>query len=383
MGLGSDAIEWFGEDEARKALVHRVYDDQLNQFQKDVYDLFDGLNSDGTMDLSEFSEPEQWQAHVTIGYGPEFAFESEDVDFDAARFAVARDDYQNVVEVEGKSRATKAYDVSAMWHKVNTLAEDWEDRYGDEANVMFAEELRTLKAMLNETQKAAYRLKQTPNWNVLTKMIEEWYEETQPDVWREAFVPLINGTMVDAGDEWAATLGITWDVRNLEGEAWFQDYMLQFADPITETSNGEVQALLAQAQAEGWTIPETEKRLDTLFQQWMEGDLTPEDFAWMEARMPLWRREAIARTETLRSANAGTLNLGKSWGIEKKFWIGTFDGRIRDSHIAARDTYTEQGAIPIDDDFNVGGSSMNAPHDPNAPAGEIVNCRCALGLLAA
>lgn len=285
------------------------------------------------------------------------------------------------VEDATKGRTTKAYDVSAMWHKVNTLAEDWEERYGDEANVMFAEELRTITAMLNETQKAAYRLKQTPNWDVLIKMIEEWYAETQPDNWREAFVPLINGTMVDAGDEWSTTLGITWDVRNLEGEAWFQEYMLEFADPITTTSSDEVKALLAQAQAEGWTIPETEKRLDTLFQQWMEGDLTPEDFAWMEARMPAWRREAIARTETLKAANQGTLNLGKAWDVEKKFWIGTFDDRIRDTHISARDTYTEDNAIPIEDDFIVGGSSMNAPHDPTAPAGEVVLCRCALGLL--
>ena len=285
------------------------------------------------------------------------------------------------VEAGEKARQTKAYDAAAMQRKVDTLATDWEARFGDEANVQFANELRTISAMLNETQKAAYRQKATPNWTVLMKTIVEWYEEVQPEVWREAFVPLINGTMGEAGAEWAATLGVTWDVRNLAGEAWFQDYMLQFASPITENSSEMVQAVLAQAQAEGWSIPQTEKRLGEVFEQWMQGDLSAEDFEWFEERMPAYRRESLARTETIRAANAGTLNLGKSWGASRKFWIGTFDDRTRDDHIIARDKYTEEGAISIDKPFIVGGNEMNAPGDPSAPAEQVVQCRCALGLL--
>ena len=74
------------------------------------------------------------------------------------------------------------------------------------------------------------------------------------------------------------------------------------------------------------------------------------------------------------------MNLGKDWGAKRKFWIGTYDDRIRDTHIAARDTYTEKNAIPMGDFFNVGGHQMNAPGDPSAPE-EGYNCRCALGLL--
>ena len=332
------------------------------------------------MGLSDFSNPEQWKAHVTLGYGPEFYLPTEDVEFEAVRIALARDDYQSIIEIDGKSRAIKAYDPAAMQQKVDTLATDWEQRYGDKANAVFADELRTLQAMLTETQKAAYHQKATPNWTVLTQTIVEWYQDTQPEVWREAFVPLINGTMGEAGAEWATTLGVTWDVRSLYGEAWFQEYVLQFANPITETSSEAVQAVLAQAQAEGWSIPQTEKHLGELFEQWMQGDLSAEDFEWFEQRLPAYRREMIARTETIRAANAGALNLGKSWGAAFKFWIGTFDDRTRDDHIAARDTYNERGKIPIDDPFIVGGSSMNAPGDPSAPVEQIVQCRCALGL---
>ncbi len=190
--------------------------------------------------------------------------------------------------------------------------------------------------------------------------------------------------MLDAGDVWSTALGVTFDVRNLQGEAWFQDYILQddfFANVVTQNSSDVVTAVLEQAQAEGWSIPQTEKHLGQVFDQWMQGDLSAEDFEWFEQRMPAYRRESIARTETIRSANAGALNLGKDWGAERKFWIGTNDDRIRDDHIVARDTYTESGAIPIDDSFLIGGGEMNAPGDPSAPADQTVRCRCALGLL--
>lgn len=99
LGLGSDSIEWFGDDDTRKALVHRIYDDKLAKFQQRVYSLFKQFDADSKMELSEFSNPDKFNAHVTIGYGPEFDFPSEDVEFKSSNFVVARDDYMNVVEV--------------------------------------------------------------------------------------------------------------------------------------------------------------------------------------------------------------------------------------------------------------------------------------------
>lgn len=97
--LGSDMLEWFGEDAERRALVHRVFDEKLDEFQREVHGLFKELDVDDAMQLSEFSEPDDWNAHVTIGYSREFEMPSEDVEFDAGRFAVARGDYMNIVEV--------------------------------------------------------------------------------------------------------------------------------------------------------------------------------------------------------------------------------------------------------------------------------------------
>ena len=62
-----------------------------------------------------------------------------------------------------------------------------------------------------------------------------------------------------------------------------------------------------------------------------------------------------------------------------KYWVGVLDDRIRDSHFEATSFYTRSNAIPLNESFNVNGSMMMHPRDFNAPAKEIVNCRCYLG----
>ena len=43
-------------------------------------------------------------------------------------------------------------------------------------------------------------------------------------------------------------------------------------------------------------LTEMEDRLELLFTQYSEGDVSAEDFAWFSERMPQHRREVIART---------------------------------------------------------------------------------------
>lgn len=115
--------------------------------------------------------------------------------------------------------------------------------------------------------------------------------------------------------------------------------------------------------------------LEALFKQWMDGDMSPSDFAWLDERMPPYRREMIARTETIRAANAGSQELFKQWGIEKREWLATADARTRPTHKAA------SGQVrPIGEAFEVGGYRMMHPGDGGlgADVREIVNCRCTI-----
>ena len=58
-------------------------------------------------------------------------------------------------------------------------------------------------------------------------------------------------------------------------------------------------------------------------------------------------------------------------GVVGERWHYTSDGRARETHIEAG------GQIaPVDGPFVVGGARLRHPGDPQAPIGEIANCRC-------
>ena len=138
---------------------------------------------------------------------------------------------------------------------------------------------------------------------------------------------------------------------------------------INATSEEALRALLQQATAEGWSINETTKRIDQMFGQWMKGKLAPED--WIDARLPFYRREMIARTEIIRANNAPSNALYREWGIRKKEWLATRDNRVRDDHRAANGQ-----VVGINEQFEVGGEKLRYPGDPMGSPGNTINCRC-------
>ena len=85
----------------------------------------------------------------------------------------------------------------------------------------------------------------------------------------------------------------------------------------------------------------------------------------------------IAQTEVNAAANWGAKAGATEAGMTRKFWISATDARVRPEHIALN------GAEPIgiDELFNVGGSLMDRPSDPNGSPGQVINCRCQMGFL--
>ena len=94
------------------------------------------------------------------------------------------------------------------------------------------------------------------------------------------------------------------------------------------------------------------------------------------------RAKVISKTELGIAQSSVELQAMLRIAIEKpvsKYWVGVLDDRIRDSHFEATSFYVRSNAIPLNESFNVNGSMMMHPRDFNAPAKEIVNCRCYLG----
>lgn len=209
------------------------------------------------------------------------------------------------------------------------------------------------------------------NWDAVLTAITAYFAGDAISNWQRQFsVPMYDLMsdmikMLDKELEWQTPIT---DI--LTGQ-WFTEHTIKFAQPINATSELAIRQLIEQGIMDGWSIPTTQKHLKTLFEQWMGGSLTPDMFEWLNARMPEFRRELIARTETIKAANATSYKLYGYWGVEQHEWLSTMDDRVRDAHAAANGQIVQVG-MP----FKVGGESLLYPGDPAGSAGNVINCRC-------
>lgn len=82
----------------------------------------------------------------------------------------------------------------------------------------------------------------------------------------------------------------------------------------------------------------------------------------------------IARTEMHTASTIGSDEAARSTGLEMiKEWASAEDSRTRASHAAA-----DGQEVALNSPFKVGTTSLMVPGDPNGPAREIINCRCAV-----
>lgn len=88
------------------------------------------------------------------------------------------------------------------------------------------------------------------------------------------------------------------------------------------------------------------------------------------------RALTVARTTVVNASNAGSFAQATLLATDdamKKQWVATEDLRTRDDHRLA-----DGQTVPLMGKFTVGGWLMDHPGDPDAPAGEVINCRCTL-----
>ena len=116
--------------------------------------------------------------------------------------------------------------------------------------------------------------------------------------------------------------------------------------------------------------PLTQQQIDNMVKRYTE-------------RMVKYRSEVIARTEALRSVHQGTEEMYRqaiaSGDLKPEFlsreWNTAKDERVRESHAAMH------GQVqPFGQPFVSGaGNLLNYPGDPEAPAEEVIQCRCVVG----
>lgn len=140
----------------------------------------------------------------------------------------------------------------------------------------------------------------------------------------------------------------------------------KLASDITDTTKEQIRNFLIKGQEQNLTMPEIIALLRT-------------------SGITNYRAELIARTETARSANIGSMVGAMSTGlVTVKEWIAAKDNRTRRIPRDANDHLHMDGVqLPIDQKFVVPAKTyidnMLHPGDSTAHAGNVCNCRCTLG----
>ena len=141
----------------------------------------------------------------------------------------------------------------------------------------------------------------------------------------------------------------------------------QLASDITQTTKDQIRRYLIQSAEQNLTLPESIALL-------------------RNAGITDYRAELIARTETGRAANIGSMVGATSTGlVTVKEWIAAKDNRTRRIPRDQFDHLNMDGTkIPMDATFKIqnkkgGFEFMLHPCDSSGSAGDVCNCRCTLG----
>jgi len=182
-------------------------------------------------------------------------------------------------------------------------ASRWETAFQDMAEKWLRDEEAALLTRL-ESRKALV------DYHALATDIEEVLRGRE-EGWRTGFIPLFEGLIGDQAGVVSATFGIDFSLQNPDVLAFIRDYSFQFAARVSETSVVEVRKLVMDAQESGDGVLALMDRIKGLYDGW-----------------GLWRAEMIARSEVIRSSNAGALASYRAAGVMQQQWWTAEDERV-------------------------------------------------------
>lgn len=156
-------------------------------------------------------------------------------------------------------------------------------------------------------------------------------------------------------------VAVSWTVTNPRVMAAIDALVTAAFKDVVDYSAEKLAELLKQSAAEGWGIPKLADAIATLYD---------------EFKGP--RAERIARTETIKAFNYGSVEQYKEEGVEKKGWLSALDERTRQPPESEFNHWEAHGEeVPIDEPFTKTGEDLMYPGDPDGSPGNIINCRCA------
>lgn len=176
----------------------------------------------------------------------------------------------------------------------------------------------------------------------------------------EAAVIYLEAALLAGGEEALAFVdaGIAFDLFSPQAARFIREAIIAIKD-VNLTTHNQIVMELSEGFEAGESIKDLAKRIEKVFYQ---ADKT--------------RSLRIAQTEINKGVNFGALEGYRQSGVvDKKGWLA--GGGARKSHVHAAARYTAENAIPLSQDFEVGGGRGPAPGSIGIAA-EDINCRCTI-----
>jgi HK97 family phage portal protein len=148
------------------------------------------------------------------------------------------------------------------------------------------------------------------------------------------------------------------------GEMYAAQRAARMAQQITDTTYEVIERELRTGAANGEDLVDLEARVNNAFDRTFAG-----------------RPEMIARTEVMSAYNGSVQVIARRAAptlFVSQEWLATPDMKTRDTHVEADGQVQPVGGV-----FSVGDALLAYPGDPDGPAEETINCRCALDILTA
>lgn len=180
---------------------------------------------------------------------------------------------------------------------------------------------------------------------------------------RDTLDPLLGAVKSMTADRFAGQLGD----HQVEGslaavQQALDERLTRLAATVSQTTLNDVSNVLRDGVVNGQTIGQMTQSLEKLFSE------------AEQVRAPM-----IARTETIGALNQAAATYAESQPpdvIAGREWLAAHDSRVRPTHVVADGQVRAMG-----EPYIVGETPMMFPHDPMAPPGETINCRCTQAFL--
>lgn len=213
---------------------------------------------------------------------------------------------QLVAQTPESEKAQRDAFGAIIWKRFDRIARAWEKKFKDKAAEIFEAEGKSIEAAIRSQKSSIKDIGYTEIW----KAIETWLVAHGIDPWASSFEPLMFALTQEQMADWGAALGIDWTLDNPAVASFIREYSYEFARKVNTKTTDSIRTMMTQAQTEGWSISRMIDEIRSVYSGWSGT-----------------RAETIARSETIRSSNAGELEAFREAGIETQEWYASIDER--------------------------------------------------------